>query len=65
MLFLLTIHSSANKEYMEKKRKKLANKEAQLQAIREILSSNTFKIIPIPTVTAKYNNEMNHFDRGD
>jgi hypothetical protein len=25
----------------------------------------SFKIIPIPTVAAQYNDEMNHVDRGD
>jgi hypothetical protein len=59
------MHSGANKERIEKKRKKPANKGAQSRAIEEFFSSNTFKIIPIPTVAAKYNNEINHIDRGD
>jgi hypothetical protein len=65
VLFLSTVHSGADKERTEKKRKKPANKGAPSQTIEEAFGSNSFKIIPILTVAAKYNNEINHVNRGD
>lgn len=59
------MHSGADKERTEKKRKKPANKGARSRAIEEAFGGDSFKIIPIPTVSAEYNNEMNHVDRGD
>jgi hypothetical protein len=65
VLFLSTVHSGADKERTEKKRRKPANKGAPSQAIEEAFGGNSFKIIPILTVTSKYNNEINHVNRGD
>ncbi|EXK26228.1 hypothetical protein FOMG_17198 [Fusarium oxysporum f. sp. melonis 26406] len=39
--------------------------KAEAQQLQQIFNGDIFKIIPIPTVAAQYNDEMNHVDRGD
>ena len=65
MLFLSTVYSGADDQRTPKRRKKPANKGAQSKPIQETFSDAVMKVIPIPTVSASYNDEMNHVDRGD
>ncbi|KAF4963096.1 hypothetical protein FSARC_8869 [Fusarium sarcochroum] len=65
VLFLSTVFSGANKERIEKKRKKPANKGAKSKAIEKAFGDDASKVIPIPKIAAEYNQEMNHVDRGD
>ena len=39
--------------------------KAEAQRLQQVFNGDSFKIIPIPTVAAQYNDEMNHVDRGD
>ncbi|KAJ0129256.1 Uncharacterized protein HZ326_27646 [Fusarium oxysporum f. sp. albedinis] len=67
VLFLSTVHSGAPHERTPKKRKLPAKrgKKAEAQRLKQIFNGDSFKMIPIPTVAAQYNDEMNHVDRGD
>ena len=65
MLFLSTVYSGADDQRTPKRRKKPANKGAQSKPIRETFGDAVIKVIPIPTVSASYNDEINHVDRGD
>ncbi|RKK72279.1 hypothetical protein BFJ68_g18286, partial [Fusarium oxysporum] len=67
VLFLSTVLSGAPHERTLKKRKKPAKRgtKAESQRLQQVFNSDSFKIIPIPTVAAQYNDEMNHVDRGD
>ncbi|ENH75294.1 hypothetical protein FOC1_g10001484 [Fusarium oxysporum f. sp. cubense race 1] len=65
VLFLSTVYSGADDQRTPKRRKKPANKGAQSKPIQETFSDAVIKVIPIPTVSASYNDEMNHVDRGD
>jgi hypothetical protein len=67
MLFLLTVLSGAPHKRTPKKRKKPAKRgtKAESQRLQQVFNGNSFKIIPIPTITAQYNDEMNHVNRGD
>jgi hypothetical protein len=59
------VHTGANEDRIKKKRRKPANKGSQSRDIQEVFCGDAFKIIPMPTVAAGYNDEMNHVDRGD
>jgi hypothetical protein len=65
VLFLSTVYSGANDQRTLKRRKKPADKGAQSKPIQETFGDAAIKVIPIPTVSASYNDEMNHVDRGD
>jgi hypothetical protein len=67
VLFLSTVLSGAPHERTPKKRKKPAKRgtKAESQRLQQVFNGDSFKIIPIPTVAAQYNDEMNHVDRGD
>jgi hypothetical protein len=39
--------------------------KAEAQRLKQIFNGDSFKMIPIPTVAAQYDDEMNHVDRGD
>ncbi|TVY62590.1 Pogo transposable element with ZNF domain [Fusarium oxysporum f. sp. cubense] len=67
VLFISTVHSGAPHERTPKKRKLLAKRGTKIEAqqLQQILNGDSFKIIPIPTIAAQYNDEMNHVDRGD
>jgi hypothetical protein len=67
MLFLLTMHSGAPYERILTKRKLPAKRgtKAEAQRLQQVFNSNSFKIIPIPTVAAQYNVKMNYVDCGD
>ncbi|KAF4419461.1 hypothetical protein FACUT_11478 [Fusarium acutatum] len=50
------------------KERKLPTKKgtkAEAQRLKEVFNGDQAKIIPIPSVAAQYNDEMNHVDRGD
>ncbi|KAK7589630.1 hypothetical protein V3481_008609 [Fusarium oxysporum f. sp. vasinfectum] len=67
VLFLSTVHTGADNDRTLKKRKSPAKKatKSESQQIERIFGGDAFKVIPIPTVAADYNDEMNHVDRGD
>ncbi|EGU88242.1 hypothetical protein FOXB_01240, partial [Fusarium oxysporum f. sp. conglutinans Fo5176] len=68
MLFLSTMHSGAPRERTLKKRKLPAKRgtRAEAQQLQQIFNSDSsFRMIPIPTIAAQYNDEMNHVDRSD
>ncbi|KAM5528651.1 lysophospholipase [Fusarium oxysporum f. sp. phaseoli] len=67
VLFLSTVHSGASHGRTLKKRKLPAKRgtKAEAQQLQQIFNGDSFKMIPIPTVAAQYNDEMNHVDRGD
>ncbi|KAJ0131738.1 Uncharacterized protein HZ326_25164 [Fusarium oxysporum f. sp. albedinis] len=67
VLFISTVHSGAPHERTLKKRKLPAKRgtKAEAQQLQRLFNGNSFKMIPIPTVAAQYNDEMNHVDRGD
>jgi hypothetical protein len=67
MLFLSTMHSGAPRERILKKRKLPAKRgtKAEAQQLQQIFNSDSFRVIPIPTIAAQYNDEMNHVDRSD
>ncbi|RKK77498.1 hypothetical protein BFJ68_g17968 [Fusarium oxysporum] len=67
VLFISTVHSGAPDERILKKRKLPAKRgtKAEAQQLQRLFNGNSFKMIPIPTVAAQYNDEMNHVDRGD
>jgi hypothetical protein len=67
VLFLSTVHTGADNDRTLKKRKSPAKKatKSESQQIEKVFGGDAFKIIPIPTVAAEYNNEMNHVDLGD
>jgi hypothetical protein len=67
MLFLSTVYSGASHERIPKKGKMPAKRgtKAEQQRLQQYFNGESFKIIPIPTVAAQYNDEMNHVDRGD
>ncbi|RKK21506.1 hypothetical protein BFJ67_g17243 [Fusarium oxysporum f. sp. cepae] len=65
VLFLSTVYSGADDQRTLKRRKKPANKGAQSKPIQETFGDAVIKVIPIPTISASYNDEMNHVDRGD
>ena len=50
-----------------KERKLPAKKgtKAETQRLKEVFNGDQARIIPIPSVAAQYNDEMNHVDRGD
>jgi hypothetical protein len=61
------MHSGASHERTPKKRKMPAKRgtKAEQRRLQEYFNGESFKIISIPTVTAQYNDEINHVDRGD
>ncbi|KAF5725211.1 ac transposable element-derived 4 [Fusarium mundagurra] len=67
VLFLSTVHTGAPHERTLKKRKLPAKKgtKAEAKELQCLFNGDSFKMIPIPTVAAQYNDEMNHVDRGD
>jgi hypothetical protein len=67
VLFLSTVLGGASHERTPKKRKLPAKRgtKAEAQRLQQVFNGDSFKIIPIPTVAAQYNDEMNHVDRGD
>lgn len=67
VLFLSTVHSGAPHERIPTKRKLPAKRgtKAEAQRLQQVFNGDSFKMIPIPTVAAQYNVEMNHVDRGD
>jgi hypothetical protein len=67
VLFLSTVHSGTSHDRTLKKRKLPAKRgtKAEAQQLQQIFNGDSFKMIPIPTVAAQYNDEMNHVDRGD
>ncbi|KAH7464233.1 hypothetical protein FOMA001_g17874 [Fusarium oxysporum f. sp. matthiolae] len=67
VLFLPTVHSGADNKRTPKKRKLPAKRrtKAELQRLQQVFGGDSFKIIPIPSVAAEYNDEMNHVDRVD
>lgn len=62
MLFLSTVYSGANDQRTLKRRKKPADKGAQSKLVQGTFGDAAIKLIPIPTVSASYNDEMNHVD---
>ncbi|SCO78511.1 uncharacterized protein FRV6_02724 [Fusarium oxysporum] len=67
VLFLTTVHSEAPLNRTPKKRKLPAKRgtKAEAQRLKEVFNGDQARIIPIPSVAAQYNDEMNHVDRGD
>ncbi|KAL9567582.1 hypothetical protein ACKAV7_008346 [Fusarium commune] len=67
VLFLSTVLNGASHERTLKKRKLPAKRgtKAEAQRLQQVFNGDSFKMIPIPTVAAQYNDEMNHVDRGD
>jgi hypothetical protein len=67
VLFLSTVHSGAPHERTPKKRKLPAKRgtKAEARRLQQVFNGDSFKMIPIPTVAAAYNDKMNHVDRGD
>jgi hypothetical protein len=67
VLFLSTVHTGADEERTQRKRRKPATKGSykKEKEIQRYFGNNSSMIIAIPTVAASYNDEMNHVDRGD
>jgi hypothetical protein len=67
VLFLSTVHSAAPLDRILTKRKLPAKRgtKAEAQRLQQVFNGDSFKMIPIPSVAAQYNVEMNHVDRGD
>jgi short subunit dehydrogenase-like uncharacterized protein len=67
VLFLSTVHTGADEERTQRKRKKPATKGSRKKEtdIQRYFGKNSSILIAIPTVAASYNDEMNHVDRGD
>jgi hypothetical protein len=67
VLFPSTVHTGADKDRIERKRKKPTKKGSKKKEkeIHRYFGENSSMIIAIPTVAAFYNDEMNHVDRGD
>jgi hypothetical protein len=67
VLFLSTVHSAAPLDRTLIKRKLPAKRgtKAEAQRLQQVFNGDSFKMIPIPSVAAQYNVEMNHVDRGD
>ncbi|KAF6523619.1 hypothetical protein HZS61_012118 [Fusarium oxysporum f. sp. conglutinans] len=67
VLFLTTVHGEAPLNRTPKKRKLPAKRgtKAEAQRLKEVFNGDQARIIPIPSVAAQYNDEMNHVDRGD
>jgi hypothetical protein len=63
VLFMTTVFRSD--ERTDKKRKKPSVEHLRARPIQQFFGGETAKVVPIPTVAAAYNNEMNHVDRGD
>ncbi|RKK84916.1 hypothetical protein BFJ63_vAg14363 [Fusarium oxysporum f. sp. narcissi] len=60
VLFLSTVYSGADDQRTPKRRKKPADKWGQSKPIQETFGDATIKIISIPTISASYNDKMNH-----
>ncbi|SPJ84645.1 uncharacterized protein FTOL_10907 [Fusarium torulosum] len=67
VLFLSTVYSGASHERIPKKRKMPAKRgtKAEARRLQQVFNGESFKVIPIPTIAAQYNDEINHVDRGD
>jgi hypothetical protein len=67
VLFLSTVHSGAEGDRTPKKRRFPAKKgtKSESRRLQEVFGGDAFKVIPIPSIAAQYNDEMNHVDRGD
>jgi hypothetical protein len=67
VLFLTTVHGGAplNRTPKERKLPTKRGTKAEAQRLKEVFNGDQAKIIPIPSIAAQYNNEMNHVDRGD
>ncbi|SPJ92430.1 uncharacterized protein FTOL_13716 [Fusarium torulosum] len=67
VLFLSAVHTGADEERTQRKRKKPAKKGSSKKEkeIQRYFGKNSSMIIAIPTVAASYDDEMNHVDRGD
>ncbi|EGU87164.1 hypothetical protein FOXB_02318, partial [Fusarium oxysporum f. sp. conglutinans Fo5176] len=64
VLFLSTVHSAAPLDRTLIKRKLPAKRgtKAEAQRLQQVFNGDSFKMIPIPSVAAQYNVEMNHVD---
>ncbi|EGU86542.1 hypothetical protein FOXB_02940, partial [Fusarium oxysporum f. sp. conglutinans Fo5176] len=67
VLFLSTVHSGGPHERTPKERKLPAKRgtKAEAQRLQQVFNGDQSRIIPIPSVAAQCNDEMNHVDRGD
>ena len=67
VLFLTTVHGGAPLNRTPKERKLPAKRgtKAEAQRLKEVFNGDQSRIIPIPSIAAQYNDEMNHVDRGD
>ncbi|EGU88210.1 hypothetical protein FOXB_01272 [Fusarium oxysporum f. sp. conglutinans Fo5176] len=67
VLFLSTMHSAAPLNRIPKERKLPTKRgtKAEAQRLKEVFNGDQARIIPIPSVTAQYNDKMNHIDRGN
>jgi hypothetical protein len=65
VLFLTTVFTGADDERVLRQRKKPSSKKSEAKPIRRFFGNEAIKMINIPTVAAKYNDQMNHVDRGD
>ncbi|KAG6979697.1 PiggyBac transposable element-derived protein 4 [Fusarium oxysporum f. sp. conglutinans] len=65
VLFLTTVFTGADDERVLRQRKKPSSKKSEAKPIRRFFGDEAIKMINIPTVAAKYNDQMNHVDRGD
>lgn len=63
MLFITTVFRGD--ERTDKKRKKPSTDYLQAQLIQQFFGDETTKVIPIPTVAAADNDEINHVNRGN
>ncbi|EWZ27983.1 hypothetical protein FOZG_18311 [Fusarium oxysporum Fo47] len=67
VLSLSTTHSATPLNRTPKERKLPAKRgtKAEAQRLKEVFNGDQSRIIPIPSIAAQYNDEMNHVDRGD
>ncbi|KAF5231438.1 hypothetical protein FANTH_13418 [Fusarium anthophilum] len=63
VLFITTVFQGD--ERTGRKRKKPSIEYLRAWPIQRFLGEETTKVVPIPTVAAAYNDEMNHVDGGD
>ncbi|KAF5264454.1 hypothetical protein FOXYS1_4768 [Fusarium oxysporum] len=65
VIFLITVFCALENKRTERKRKRPTGNKARTKPAQRFFGDEPTKVIPIPTVAAAYNDEMNHIDRGD
>jgi hypothetical protein len=62
---MTTVFSYGEDERIGTRRKRPSGKTLRAKPAQRFFGAESSKVIPIPTVAAAYNDQMNHVDRGD